>query len=82
MFALKAVSTLTCPVCGHEASETMPTDSCQYFYECTGCKTLLKPKAGDCCVFCSYGDAPCPPIQEARASGSATSCCAPAGNVD
>ena len=60
MLALKLVSTITCPVCGHQASETMPTDSCQYFYECTGCKTLLKPKAGDCCVFCSYGDLPCP----------------------
>ena len=68
MFALKPVSTLTCPVCGHQASETMPTDSCQYFYECAGCKTLLRPKAGDCCVFCSYGDMPCPPIQEARAT--------------
>jgi hypothetical protein len=64
MFAFKPVSTLTCPVCGRQASETMPTDSCQYFYECTGCKTLLKPKAGDCCVFCSYGDMPCPSIQK------------------
>jgi len=25
------------------------------FYECTGCGIKLKPKAGDCCVFCSYG---------------------------
>ena len=73
MFALKPVSTLTCPVCGHQASETMPTDSCQYFYECTGCKTVSK--AGDCCVFCSYGDMPCPSIQEARASGLRASCC-------
>jgi hypothetical protein len=81
MLALKLVSTLTCPVCGHHASETMPTDSCQYFYECHECQTLLKPKAGDCCVFCSYGDLPCPPIQEARASGS-TGCFAPAGHVD
>src|SRR5271168_802925 len=72
---------LTCPVCGHEASEMMPTDSCQYFYKCAVCKPLLKPNAGDCCVFCSYGDVPCPPIQEARASGSATSCCAPASHV-
>ncbi|HEX6268144.1 MAG TPA: GDCCVxC domain-containing (seleno)protein [Burkholderiales bacterium] len=24
----------------------------------------LAPRAGDCCVFCSYGDVPCPPIQE------------------
>ncbi|MFZ0207160.1 MAG: GDCCVxC domain-containing (seleno)protein [Roseiarcus sp.] len=75
MLALKTVSTLTCPVCGREASETMPTDSCQYFYECAGCKTLLKPKAGDCCVFCSYGDVPCPPIQEARAGGLRAACC-------
>jgi len=44
----------------------MPTDACQYFYECSGCKTLLRPKAGDCCVFCSYGSIACPPIQEQR----------------
>ena len=75
MFAFKPVSTLTCPVCGRQAFETMPTDSCQYFYECLGCKTLLKPKAGDCCVFCSYGDVPCPSIQEARASGLPAYCC-------
>ncbi|MFL3662119.1 MAG: GDCCVxC domain-containing (seleno)protein, partial [Polaribacter sp.] len=35
-----------------------------FFYACTHCKTVLKPKAGDCCVFCSYGTVPCPPIQE------------------
>jgi uncharacterized protein (DUF4415 family) len=35
---------------------------------------LLKPKPGDCCVFCSYGDVPCPPIQEARASCAAPCC--------
>jgi hypothetical protein len=44
----------------------MPTDACQYFYECTHCKTLLRPKPGDCCVFCSYGSVVCPPIQEKR----------------
>jgi hypothetical protein len=26
----------------------------------------LRPKAGDCCVFCSYGTVPCPPVQEVR----------------
>ena len=56
-------SVLTCPSCGHAQQEIMPTDACQYFYECTQCKTLLKPKAGDCCVFCSYGTVACPPIQ-------------------
>src|SRR5580704_16779734 len=59
-------SVLTCPSCVHARQEIMPTDACQYFYECTQCKTLLKPKAGDCCVFCSYGSIACPPIQEQR----------------
>jgi hypothetical protein len=56
-------STITCPACGAAKTETMPTDSCQYFYECAGCGELLRPKPGDCCVFCSYGSVPCPPIQ-------------------
>ena len=60
-------STITCPACGHRATEAMPTEACQYFYDCTGCGTLLKPKAGDCCVFCSYGSVPCPPRQIAPA---------------
>nr|WP_282451818.1 GDCCVxC domain-containing (seleno)protein [Marinobacter koreensis] len=57
-------STITCPECGHQKTEVMPTDACQYFSECESCHTMLKPKAGDCCVFCSYGSVPCPPIQE------------------
>lgn len=59
-------SVITCPRCGHEAAETMPADACQFFYECTGCGELLRPKPGDCCVFCSYGSAPCPPMQAER----------------
>lgn len=60
-------SMLTCPQCGHQAIETMPTDACQYFYDCQGCGAVLKPKPGDCCVFCSYGDVACPPIQASDA---------------
>ena len=56
-------SVITCPECGASATEEMPTDACIYFYECTGCRKLLKPKAGDCCVFCSFGTVKCPPIQ-------------------
>jgi hypothetical protein len=56
-------STLTCPQCGHQATETMPTEACQFFYDCRGCGERLKPKPGDCCVFCSYGSVPCPPMQ-------------------
>ncbi|HPT55632.1 MAG TPA: GDCCVxC domain-containing (seleno)protein [Casimicrobium sp.] len=65
-------STLTCPVCAYQKAETMPTDACQWFYECESCHTVLKPKAGDCCVYCSYGTVPCPPIQ---LSGKQSGCC-------
>jgi hypothetical protein len=65
-------STLTCPACGADRAETMPVDACQYFYDCTSCGKLLKPKLGHCCVFCSYGTVPCPPVQ----LGGADGCCA------
>lgn len=65
-------SVLTCPLCGHVKTETMPSDACQWFYECEACHAVLKPKPGDCCVFCSYGTVPCPPIQLA---GKAGGCC-------
>jgi hypothetical protein len=67
-------SVLTCPACGTQALETMPTDACLYFYTCAGCGIRLKPKHGDCCVFCSYGSVACPPIQE---GGQASDCAAP-----
>lgn len=57
-------STITCPNCGYKEEASMPTDSCQWFYECKGCHEILKPLKGDCCVFCSYGNVPCPPVQE------------------
>ncbi len=44
-------STITCPICRFKATETMPTDACLYFYECKSCGAILRPKAGDCCVF-------------------------------
>jgi hypothetical protein len=66
---------ITCPRCGHRAVETMPEDACQYFYDCRGCGDVLKPKPGDCCVFCSYADRPCPPVQMARETGGQATCC-------
>ena len=71
MTAIAVTSTITCPLCGFHKVETMPTDACQYFYQCEGCTQVLRPKPGDCCVFCSYGTIKCPPMQE---SGEA--CCA------
>lgn len=57
-------STLTCPHCDKRATERMPTDACLFFWVCPACETRVRPKQGDCCVFCSYGSVPCPPKQE------------------
>ena len=57
------ISILTCPYCNFQKELAMPTDACQFFYVCPNCNTRLKAKAGDCCVFCSYGSVPCPPMQ-------------------
>jgi hypothetical protein len=65
-------STITCPNCGYQSVETMPTDACQFFYDCKGCGKVLRPREGDCCVFCSYADVHCPPIQE---NGNDSGCC-------
>ncbi|MDA0734155.1 MAG: GDCCVxC domain-containing (seleno)protein [Chloroflexi bacterium] len=54
---------LTCPNCGAAQDVEMPTDACQFFYQCANCQSVLRPKEGDCCVFCSYADLPCPPKQ-------------------
>lgn len=57
-------SIISCPNCDFQKKETMPIDSCQFFYKCENCHTILKPKQGDCCVYCSYGSAKCPSIQK------------------
>jgi hypothetical protein len=61
-------STVTCPYCGHKAHEVMPTDRCVVVYDCPACARTLRPKAADCCVFCSYADRRCPSIQDAESS--------------
>ena len=68
---MELLSTITCPRCGVAKTETMPTDACIVFYDCSGCGAVLRPKPGDCCVFCSYADVACPPIQVGQ------SCCDP-----
>ena len=68
-------SELTCPECGYKEVLKMPLDACLWFHECSVCHRLLKPKADDCCVFCSYGSVPCPPIQLQDKGGMAGVCC-------
>ena len=62
-------ATITCPACGTATEATMPSDACVFFWDCPACGAVVRPKPGDCCVFCSYADQPCPPIQ------SGSSCC-------
>jgi hypothetical protein len=63
MGTLRFDAVITCPTCGRRARERMATDACQFFYLCLGCGQRLRPDPGDCCVFCSFGDTPCPPKQ-------------------
>lgn len=51
---------ITCPNCHYCAVEDIPSESCLFFYRCLGCNEILRPKPGDCCVFCSYSDRHCP----------------------
>jgi hypothetical protein len=39
-------STITCPKCGYQALEQMPTDACRFLYYCKSCREQLKPKSG------------------------------------
>ena len=71
--AITTASTITCPECAASKTETMPIDACQFFYDCASCGALLRPKPGDCCVFCSYGSMRCP-SKQGGVSGGAHSC--------
>lgn len=74
MMKIKSKSTITCPKCGFQKEELMPTDACQFFYECENCKSILSPKQGDCCVYCSYGTNKCPSIQQKEYSNQNPNC--------
>lgn len=63
MMFIRLDARITCPECASEAEVTMPEDACQYFWECPACGAVLKPRQGDCCVFCSYADVACPVVQ-------------------
>jgi hypothetical protein len=70
--AREIFSTVTCPACGFQAAEQMPEDRCTIVYRCRGCGSVLRPRSGDCCVFCSYGTVKCPPEQARLGGGPGT----------
>jgi len=59
-------ATITCPHCQHQSSEAMPSTACLHFFECPQCRKMLRPRPGDCCVFCSYSDHRCPSRSETQ----------------
>jgi len=63
MSAVILESVITCPFCGFAKRMSMAVNYCQIFYECEKCNNVMRPKRGDCCVFCSFGSVWCPPMQ-------------------
>jgi hypothetical protein len=67
-------STLTCPKCSYQAVETMPTDACQFFYDCKGCGETAQASGGRLLrvLLLRLGAVPADPDQLAllRAKGS------------
>lgn len=61
---IKLNSVIKCPICKFQKELIMPSGSFLLLYECEECNARLKPKAHDCCVFCSYGSVPCPTAQK------------------
>ncbi len=56
-------ATITCPDYGFSTEETIPTDTCAWYWEGPQCSALVRLRMGDFCVYCSYGTVPCPPVQ-------------------
>jgi len=51
-------SVLTCPYC--QATEIVTSEiGAQHLYRCRACSAILKPKSGDCCILCSFGNRDC-----------------------
>jgi hypothetical protein len=67
-------SNLKCPSCGYVERITMPVNYCQFFFECKSCREIMKAKEGHCCVFCSFGDVPCPSVQNQSEGLSRVKC--------
>lgn len=61
---IELISIITCPNCNHQKEEEMPLNSCLFTYECEQCKSFIRPKNTNECVFCSFGNISCPPMQE------------------
>lgn len=60
-------SVITCPHCRFASAESMSAVRTVFSYRCRDCGAILYAQGDDCCVFCSYGSVPCPPVQQLEA---------------
>jgi hypothetical protein len=60
------VSMVTCPECGHTEALPSAVGAARLIHRCAACGVLSRPKQGDCCVLCSYGDRACEAAGEIR----------------
>lgn len=61
-------STITCPHCQGAEILELPRGASQHLFQCRVCNAILKPKSGDCCIFCSFGDLDCSSAEQNLAS--------------
>lgn len=55
---------LRCPFCLGEELLRMPENFCEILRPCRFCRRIIRPRPGDCCVYCSFATVPCPPHQQ------------------
>jgi hypothetical protein len=60
---IETKANLTCPMCSNTYEVEMPNNYCQIRFQCVKCGKNIIPKKHDCCIFCSYADRNCPPMQ-------------------
>jgi hypothetical protein len=57
---------LTCPFCGFREKLAIPDNYCLILHRCANCNMRIRPAPGDCCIFCTHGDALCLAEQKER----------------
>ncbi|MFM2033077.1 MAG: hypothetical protein RLZZ297_1842 [Chloroflexota bacterium] len=55
--------TITCPHCGAATEETMRVRVIERAINCAACGAQIDAPAAAHCVWCAYGDTPCPVVQ-------------------
>src|SRR5712664_990573 len=56
-------ATIKCPHCGHEKTETMPTNACVHFYECSKCRRFFGQSLVTAASFARTGRADARPAK-------------------